>query len=526
VELTVPLDGQQAQRKPFWHWNTMPIRRKLTLLYAGVLVFVAIIIGSSATITVYFTLINSIDDSLAETATFVLQNSRSYAITQFGGERRISISIPELDKFQNSGLYVQVWQTWDGAQNISPEFAAASSNLGDYRAPLDVSAVDSQTETYTINEIDGVPYRILTRPIVLIQGVQFGNVQVAASIGTLNQAINRLVTIMVIGGVVSMMMLVAVGLLIARRILQPIEDITLAAASIADNEDLATRLAWVGPRDELGQLAAVFNHMMERLEHLFSVQQRFVADVSHELRTPLTAIRGNVEIIKRYGMDQDSLDAIESETGRMARLVNDLLMLARADYGEIKVALMPIDLDTIMSEVYREAKVLVKDRNLKVAIEQFAPLRINGNADRLKQVVLNLVGNAIKFTADGGKITLNLYERDSKAVIEVVDTGIGIAPKDLERIFHRFYQADESRARSGEAGGGGAGLGLSIVKWLVEAHQGTVRATSELGKGTIFTIQIPLLDAPARPTKAQNNKTTHRRLPIAFNRAEEKSREG
>jgi signal transduction histidine kinase len=181
----------------------------------------------------------------------------------------------------------------------------------------------------------------------------------------------------------------------------------------------------------------------------------------------------------------------------MSRLVNDLLLLARADYGAITLDLYPLDLDTVFSEVYQQARVLVKDRNLKVVVGKFEPARIMGNADRLKQLLLNLVGNAIKFTPDGGQITLGLAQENGQAVITVRDTGAGIEPQHLERIFDRFYQAEPSRNHSEL--NSGAGLGLSIAKWIAEAHGGAIRVESEPSKGALFTVTLPLEATPPTP---------------------------
>jgi signal transduction histidine kinase len=187
----------------------------------------------------------------------------------------------------------------------------------------------------------------------------------------------------------------------------------------------------------------VFNRLMDRLEHLFGAQRRLVADVSHELRTPLTAIRGNLDLIKRYGVDDDSLEAIASESERMARLVNDLLLLARADYGSMQIELSQVDLDTVVGEVFKEAKILAKDRDLQIHLVAIEPIRMMGNSDRLKQLLLNLVSNAIKFTPDGGQISLALRREGKMARLSVSDTGVGISADDVVRIFDRFYQADD-----------------------------------------------------------------------------------
>jgi two-component system, OmpR family, sensor kinase len=493
----------------------MPIRKKLTLLYAGVMVMLTLIIGSAATATMYFTMMGTVDNSLTQTAGQVIQNAEPFPI-QRDGTVDTSVHIEPLDIFQSSGIYVQVWQTWNNDEPITPLYADGSRNLADYRHPLDPNTVNATEPIFSYNTINGAPFRVFTCPIILEGNMVFGTVQVAASLQTVRKSIDRLLLIMITGGVASLSFALVMGMMISRMALRPVQSVTQAAASIADTENLRTRLKWDGPQDEIGDMTTVFNHMLERLEHLFSVQQRFVADVSHELRTPLTAIRGNVDIIKRYGMDNESLEAIESEVARMSRMVNDLLLLARADYGDLKVDLFPVDLDTVISEVYREAKVLAQDRPIQVKIEDFQPVRINGNSDRLKQLFLNLISNALKFTPDGGKISISLVEHEDLALIEIRDTGVGIPPEALEHIFDRFYQVDTARTHTG----GGAGLGLAIAKWIVEAHSGSIRAQSAVGKGTLFTITIPVLDAQS---KLKSHKSpTRRSLRLPFARGDER----
>jgi signal transduction histidine kinase len=364
-----------------------------------------------------------------------------------------------------------------------------SANLGDWHHPLDETALGSDQPRFSNININGREMRVLTRPLTA-QGKLYANVQAVALLDTVNEAREKLLLVMVSSAFVGVLGSIILGMWLSRKALRPIESITQAASKIAQADDLSTRLEWDGPMDELGRLTKVFNGMMERLQDLFSVQQRFVADVSHELRTPLTAIRGNLDLIKRYGVDDESLEAIESEAERMSRMVNDLLLLARADYGGLTLELEPVDLDTIVIEAHQQAKILAKDRDLVISIGHFEPVRVEGHTDRLKQLLLNLLGNAIKFTPDGGRITLSLRQTDGKAILQVKDTGIGISPADTKHIFDRFYQADKSRFRMGDS----SGLGLAIVKWIVEAHHGTVSVESELGKGSTFTVEIPAIN--------------------------------
>lgn len=462
----------------------MTLRTKLVLWYSGLLAIIIVIFGVAVFNVMRWALIDTVDRTLEETARQVIQNSRIFPVADFSGPERAIVTLPPLDVFSASGVLIQVWTQEDG----KPQLEDASANLTGYAKPLNERSLGLRTPEYSSVIINDTSMRVLTNPMITVQGKWIGDVQVAASLKTVNKATDRLLGIMLVSGGIGILGSIAVGMVLSNRAIRPIERVSQAASNIAVAKDLKTRLPWDGPMDELGRLTTVLNQMMGRLEQAFGIQQRFVADVSHELRTPLTAIRGNLDLIKRYGMDEMSLEAIEGEVDRMSRMVNDLLMLARADYGGATLDFGPTDLDTVVSEVYREARFLAKDRDLRIVMERFEPIRIQGNPDRIKQVVLNLVGNAIKFTPDGGKIGLSLYQTSDNAVIEVSDTGIGISKEDQEHIFDRFFQADTSRSRHGE----GTGLGLSIAKWIVEAHNGTIRVESELEKGSKFIITIPL----------------------------------
>lgn len=469
----------------------MTLRHKLIVWYIGLLGVILFIFGASLYGVTRWALINTIDTSLNETAHMVLEGSDVYRQPDFGAPSEVRMRLPELDLFRAPGMFVQVWELGSNRALIGQ-----SSNLGEFHHSLDVSTLSALPEelhgtvpdVFSDSAINNGIYRVLTRTFEYRDEV-FA-LQVGTSLATVNKASRELLVIIGAGMAVAMLGSVAMALGFSKRALTPIDRVTQAAARIAETDDLKTRLEYHGPMDEIGRMNSVFNQMMDRLENLFHVQQRFVADVSHELRTPLTAIRGNIDLVKRYGADKESLEAIEGEVERMSRLVSDLLLLARADYGGLKLELVPLDLDTTISDVYRTMRVLAKDRSLTVSIRDFEPVRILGDADRLTQLFLNLLGNAFKFTPEGGTITINLRRTVDDAVIEVSDTGIGIAPEDLPRIFDRFYQADPARVRKGE----GSGLGLSIAKWVVEAHGGRIAVSSEVGKGTTFTVHIPHIE--------------------------------
>jgi signal transduction histidine kinase len=280
------------------------------------------------------------------------------------------------------------------------------------------------------------------------------------------------------------------GWFLARRAMRPVDRMTRTAQAIGQSADHSRRLAEPKERDELGRLAATFNEMLDRLDHSFNTQQRFLADASHELRTPLAAIRTNVEALLRGAVEQPaerdaSLRAIARETDRMGRLVSDLLALAHADAGQPLVR-RTVELDALLLDVYQQERRLADGVDLRLGeLDQVA---VEGDPDRLKQLLLNLVDNALRYTPPGGVVTLDLERRDGTALLRVSDTGLGIPPEHLSRIFERFYRVDQPRSRKA----GGTGLGLAICKWVAEAHGGRIEVQSKPGEGSAFTVTLPV----------------------------------
>lgn len=470
----------------------MTIRTKLILWYSGLVAFIIIMFGVATFSFIRWTLITTMDQTLTETANYVVEESRAFMVGEFSSPSNVSVQLPPLDTFRASGVYVQAWDL--SGDEVQPA-AEAYPNIDDLTIPMDPEMLHTTDPSYHNVQFGDAELRVLTRPVPVPNGMVV--LQFATSLETVNQAMDQLLTIMTVCMGLAVIGSIVVGLLISSRALEPIDDITHAAARITQTDDLSTRLPLLGPMDEMGRLTSVFNKMMDRLEHLFGVQRRFVADVSHELRTPLTAIRGNLELIERYGPDETSIGATISEVDRLSRMVNDLLMLARADYGGMQLDLEPMELDTVVMAAYRESLSLVRarDAQLDVRLGRFEPVRVNGNADRIMQLLLNLVGNAIKFTPPNGEIKLSLTDEGEYAVIRVADTGIGIAEEDLPMVFDRFYQAESSRANTDTDMG--TGLGLSICQWIAEAHGGDIRVDSQVGHGTTFAVAIPKMEYTA-----------------------------
>jgi len=271
--------------------------------------------------------------------------------------------------------------------------------------------------------------------------------------------------------------------------------VTNTALQITRADDLSRRIPYHGPQnDEVGKLITAFNQTLGRLENLFNSQRRFLADVGHELRTPLTVIKGNVSLMRRIKeADEESLESIDSQTDRLTRLVGDLLLLAQAESGKLPLNRKTVELDTVVLEVMQEMRVLSQDR-ITLKLGEIDQVLVCGDKDRLKQVLVNLVGNAIQYTPNRGQVTVGVTKVDGKACVAVSDNGPGIPAEDLPHIFERFYRGTKSRTRTRD--GKGFGLGLSIAYWIVRNHEGEIKVDSNPADGTTFTIWLPLADGP------------------------------
>jgi signal transduction histidine kinase len=278
------------------------------------------------------------------------------------------------------------------------------------------------------------------------------------------------------------------------RNLKPVEDLVDDIEAITDGRSLHRRLGEPRGGDELARLTTTLNEMLARLEQSFGSLRRFTADASHELKTPLTVLRGGIErSLTNHETPGEVMETLEEtlvEVNRMAEMVDALLTLARADEGRASLHLEPLDMRPILSDVAETAGMLGEQAGVDVAVDvadEAFPVR--GDGTRLRQLLMNLVSNAIKYTPAEGLVTLEARLQDKHLRISVHDTGIGIAPGDLPYIFDRFWRADPARSRTGARPG--SGLGLAISRWIAEAHGGRVEVRSRPGRGTMFTVTLP-----------------------------------
>lgn len=287
------------------------------------------------------------------------------------------------------------------------------------------------------------------------------------------------------------------GWFLARRSLAPVVEMTEQARRISA-ENLDERLPLTNPHDELGRLAATFNELLARLDNAFGQQRRFMADASHELRTPLSVMRTatgvTLEKDKRHeGEYREALQIIDEQARRLTRIVEDMFMLARADSGRRALDFHDLSLDKLISETVRAAEVLAGRKGIRIRVGDLPEMPYHGDEGLLRQMFMNLLDNAIKHTSPGGLVSLQLEKHPADYNIIVADTGAGIPVEAQSRIFDRFYRVDKARSRSHATEvGGGAGLGLSIARWIAEAHQGHLELRRSDQTGTVFAVSLPV----------------------------------
>ncbi len=290
---------------------------------------------------------------------------------------------------------------------------------------------------------------------------------------------------------------ISIGYLLAGRILAPVDEIIDEIEAITDGRSLHRRVAGAESTEELARLTSTLNNMLIRLERSFLSLRRFTADASHELKTPLTVLRSGVERAITHPQAPPSvLEVLEEtliEVNRMTELVDSLLMLARTDEGRAPLHLERADIRDLLGEIAETASILAEQSSVDVSVEiPTRPMKMAIDRSRIRQLFMNLLSNAVKYTPRGGSVAIGCRKTDRDVVFTVTDTGIGIAAGELPYIFDRFWRADVARSRTGQRPG--VGLGLAICKWIAEAHGGSISAKSKRGKGTTFTVTLPVGD--------------------------------
>ena len=443
------------------------IRTRLTLWYLAIIVVLLLLFSSVAYFMLYYNLYNNLDNSLQSRANelntiTVVAPKPNELLLSFSANGALTQEFPSgvIDASKLSGLIKQA---------LSGQTAYLTS------VTTDNQGVRLYATTF-LNPFNG-------QPVVIVVG------QLTTEITTVLHTFVYVIVFAMVGVIV---LAGLGGLFLANRVLKPVQEITKTAQKI-EGSDLSQRIA-VNTDDELGRLASTLNEMIGRLEEAFNRQRQFTADASHELRTPLAIMQAEATLALSKERTSDdyrkSLETISQESDYMSSVIGKLLFLARSDAGKEQLNFEDIELKELITGLSANIEALAQDKGIKFTVDAKEDLTVSGDKVKLRQLFINILENAVRYTPADGNISVSLVEKDSNAVVSISDTGIGIPPEHLSHIFERFYRVDKARARAD----GGVGLGLAIAKIITESHKGKIEVESEVGKGTTFKISIPLKD--------------------------------
>lgn len=454
------------------------VRIRLTLWHAGVLALSLVVFAFVVYYAAAAIFYERQDESLRSTAQTVA-SAYIEELEEVGSAKANEIVLAEL-VFPNR--YVEV------ADNNGKAIASSANFSGSGMALPAPALVKAREQGVSFVSIDGLRVAI----VPLSSNRELGFAAVAEPLAVVDEGLRRLRRDFFAGVPLVLLLASGGGYFLARKSLLPIALMNRQTQRITA-ERLSSRLDVSNPRDELGRLATTINDLLARLEASFKEQQRFIADASHELRTPLAVLRGETEVAlsktRTREEYEESLALIKEEAERLSRIVEDLFILARQPLDAPALLMKePLSLNEVVSDCTRAAQVLAMHKGVRLNMNAGSPsIVLNGDDELLKRMMLNLLDNAVKYTPEGGEISVVLARQNGNAQIEVRDTGIGIDQADHKRVFDRFYRVDKGRSRAL----GGAGLGLSIVQWIVEAHGGNIAVDSVPGQGSKFTVQLP-----------------------------------
>jgi heavy metal sensor kinase len=456
----------------------MTLRGRLTLLYTSTVGGILLLFGVVVYVTVSLTLTRQVDATLRQVAEVVRSNLRVDAYGDLHAVSLLSLELP-------ADVFVQVW-------NRESRLSDATQNIIGLGRSLDPVGLQGWLPDFRDVTAGNDRLRVLSVPLA-VGGRRVGTLQVGTGLEVVSVTQRTLLVVLLVGTVLAITAAGLAAWFSTGQALRPLDSVTETALQITEAGDLSRRIPYHGPpNDEVGQLISAFNQTLGRLEALFNTQRRFLADVGHELRTPLTVIKGNVGLMRKlHEFDEESLVTIDDEVDRLTRMVGDLLLLAQAESGKIVLAKQMVELDTLVLDVLNQMGVLAQGK-LKLRIGTIDQVLVCGDRDRLKQVLVNLLGNAINYTPKGGEVVIGLGKENNQARLTITDTGPGIPPEDLPHIFERFYRAEKSRTRQRD--GKGYGLGLSIAYWIVRNHGGRIEVSSTPGKGSTFCVWLPLAE--------------------------------
>lgn len=458
----------------------LPVRTRLALIYTALLAAALVVFGSGMYLVLRDQLATAFDERLLANA----EHAAGAFAQDLGPDGQLRPDQRLIEQFASSGGRVVVLDA-QGTQLVD---SAPADSAPLPITPEDISAADRHAHLIRDHVVDGDASR-MTVDSISAQGARVGYVAWADSTSPLRDLLASVGTALLLGGAVVVGLALVGGLILARRALAPVADVTETARAISLSGDFGARVEAGAAGDEVGELALAFNEMLGALEGNHQALQRFLADVSHQLRTPLTSIRANLDLALRPEVPADERQAIltdaRDEAQRMGRLVGDLLSLARAESGA-RLELAPVELDALLVESVRRQRQSAA--HVRMSVASVEPAVVDGDRDRLGDLFGVMLDNAARYTPSGGSVAVGLSVRDGQAIVRVEDTGIGLDETDRERLFERLYRG--SRAR--QLRPTGTGLGLAIAHWIVEAHSGTIELTNRPGGGTVVTVSLPL----------------------------------
>jgi heavy metal sensor kinase len=457
-------------------WHYLPVRWRLTTSYAAFLAAAFLAFGLAMYIGLRFSFYNALDEQVEDQAALIL-----LTIQEQGGN--LVLYPRDIGDLENDEHFVRLLSP-DGAviTDTSVSFGGVDPD-----SSLVTSALNGETQLTSV-EADGETFRTVTAPVIA-RGEVSGVLQVGMAREEVDEALRALVIGMLISGPVVLLVAAIGGYTLAGRVIAPVREIARQAASINSN-DLRSRLNLDLPNDELGQLAATFDRMLDRIEDAFERQTRFTGDAAHELRTPLSLIRSQIDLALLGDLTtnehREALLRLQGDVDRITELVSTLLAIARSDAGQLEVAMAPIDLAETIDVVREQFAPQAETAGVQLLLDT-VPCHLMADEDLVTQVLVNLVSNALAHTGAGDTVTLGCRSRDAGATFWVADTGAGIAPEHQAHVFDRFYRV----SHSGPAGARGSGLGLSICRMIVQALGGRIRLESEPGVGTTVRVDLP-----------------------------------
>jgi two-component system OmpR family sensor kinase len=462
----------------------VPLRLRLTLLYV-VLLGIALAVFSLAVYLIARNRVSqNVDDALrlqADAVAIALEPAEGPLSVQSLGANKLLRLADEA----SAGVLFQIRDLESSV--IYSSFEPSARNL-----PLPGDMIPEE-ETFSTTKIRGDSFRILYHPFFQ-DGQLLGSVVVGESLENTYETLNLIRDILIVGGVAVLVVTNIPAYLLAGRVLDPVRRVSRLARDIEAAADFTHRVPPSPAGDEMGELTATFNAMIDRVERTLESQKAFLADSSHELRRPLTVLRANIDILNDpalpAGEREACLKAMRTEAELMSRVLSDLLLLSRE--GTQEIARVPVDYSSVCERAI--ARLGGRDDRHELAAEIAPGVRVLGDEERLEQMLGNLLDNASQYTPDGGRIELRLHSEGGAAHVEVRDTGVGIAEDDLPHVFERFYRSKSARVASSDH----SGLGLAIVQYIAEAHGGGIQAISRVGEGSTFTVDLPLL--PASPS--------------------------